>query len=544
MSRWVIGIFTWALLLLLAGKAQAKEVQVTWKAIPKATGYELRIQHKGTVVSTEKLNSNSWKSDLPFGLYGYQIRGVDKIGRPGKWTALSPLAVMPESPKLQAPRDGDEIVLYDHAKHPKLSWTPVEDVSDYEVEVFAGQKVVSTTEVHGTEMDLVPDWSAKYSWQVRPVMEPGSIPDFKGRKWKGKPGERFAFKLDYRDLKPPETVSPVGPFMRPRGDQVEFRWKDVEGAEAYEVTFAPAEVAGQEIRKPAAESFRKIVTKETRVSADKIPDGTWVWSVRALASVDPGGQTAAVKGAESDADFTLETATIHPEGQGYVAFSMLFAPYTYQVVSSQLQGSSQASATGMDYRLGGEYWPSNSLGVQAAVSERYIIANQQNISAFDWDLWAKKQFTVGPAGGQWFIQPKAGILSHQYPHLLVGNAKTGFQVSDKVRATGFGAGVDVRHAFSERLSLGAKLEYFVPIGISADNGGGVLYPQDSYRNLSVGLQAIYWLGGNWGVGAGAYLENRSIGYKPVGAGGVSTDPERILMDGSYFYGSVIYSWGR
>jgi hypothetical protein len=268
----------------------------------------------------------------------------------------------------------------------------------------------------------------------------------------------------------------------------------------------------------------------------EVPDGTWYWEVRALASVDQKTQAAAVEGAQSTADFNLMTTTIHPEGKGYIAFSTLFSPYTYEVTSSALQGTSQDSALAMNYRLSGEYWPEQNWGGQVAVNQGYMIANHETFSRFDWDAFAKRQFKVG----DWFLQPKAGILSHQYFHLLRGAAVSGFQVAEKVRATGAGIGLDVRRVLSERLSFGLKLEYFLPLGISADNGGGILDSETSYRNLSLGVQGIYWLGGPWGLGLGAFLENRSISYKPTRSDG----PEQIKMDGAYFFGSIIYSWGK
>jgi hypothetical protein len=420
----------------------------------------------------------------------------------------------------------------------------VPDVDAYEVEIFNGGKAVLKSEVHGTDFELPQEPNGTYAWQVRPVMEPGSIPDFQGKKWRGKPGDRREFNEEHRKLAAPEPVSPAGPVQRARGEQIEFQWKDVEGAEAYEVSFAPAEVSGGKVRRPASETFRKIVTRETSATVDKIPDGTWVWVVRALASVDPGTQSAAVKGNESSTDFKIETDAIHPDGKAYVSLSTMFAPYTYEVNSSQLQGSSSASATSVKNRATGEYWPAAAWGGQLGLGQGFMTANSETFSYFDWDLYAKHQFTLGSEGGRWFIQPKLGVVSQQYLHLLRGFVPSGFQVSGKVRATGFGVGADVRHPFTDKLSLGLKFEYFVPIGISADNGGGTLYAQDSYRNLSVGIQAIYWLGGPWGVGAGAFLENRSIGYKPIGPSGVASDPERIRMDGQYFFGSIIYSWGR
>ncbi|HUP57948.1 MAG TPA: autotransporter outer membrane beta-barrel domain-containing protein, partial [Bdellovibrionota bacterium] len=500
-----------ALLLFLAPRAWAKDVSISWKPMKKAASYELRVERAGRTVSAGKVKSARWSGDLPFGVFAYQIRAIDKIGRPGKWTPLKALAVMPESPDPVAPGDGDKIVYFDPAKSPKLKWEPVEGISRYEVELLRNGSVVLARETPATELELPLQPSGSYAWHVRPVLDPGthriygSEGAFKGRKWKGKPGESFDFKLEYRALQSPALVFPVGPTLRSKSDEVEFRWKEVEGAEAYEVRFAPVPRG----RRPASNEFRRFVTREPYVLARQVPDGTWVWEVRALASYDANRKVAAVAGTESRTDFQLETSVIHPEGKGYVALSGMLAPFNYNIdTTTPLQ--SPATGVGAVMRLSGEYWPKGWLGASLAINQGHMDLGDGNRTRTDLELYLKTQLSWS---AKWFFQPKIGLLDHQYLRYLPDLSTATTQFQGRIQSRGLGVGFDLRRALSERWSLGFKFEYFVPMSLGVDGTSATLSGSENSRNLSVGLQAIWWVGPRWGLGMGAFIENRSVSYQ-------------------------------
>jgi hypothetical protein len=152
-------------------------------------------------------------------------------------------------------------------------------------------------------------------------------------------------------------------------------------------------------------------------------------------------------------------------------------------------------------------------------------------------LYLKRQFVFGDRN--FFVQPKIGFSSRQYPMVVIDDTGA-FQRQDSLRAMGPAAGIDFRRPISERFSIGARLEYFVPVSVSMSDGPYSVRGHDSYRNLSLGVQAIYWLNREWGLGAGAFIEKRSIEYLQNASG----THESIEMDGNYFFGSLIYTWGR
>ena len=95
------------------------------------------------------------------------------------------------------------------------------------------------------------------------------------------------------------------------------------------------------------------------------------------------------------------------------------------------------------------------------------------------------------------------------------------------------------------MSLGIKAAYFSPLKLTSSTSMGTLELASgaNSRNISLGAQMLYWLSPRWGLGAGAYLEKRSISYRINGVN-TSTDPEQVFMDGTYFFGSLLYSFGH
>jgi hypothetical protein len=97
--------------------------------------------------------------------------------------------------------------------------------------------------------------------------------------------------------------------------------------------------------------------------------------------------------------------------------------------------------------------------------------------------------------------------------------------------------------------MGLRLNYFYPLSLSGADGGKLGGPANM-RNISLGLQGLYWLSQTWGLGVGAYIDMRSISYDagangtPGSANTPSSGNQEIYMDGTYFYGSLIFNFGK
>jgi hypothetical protein len=263
-------------------------------------------------------------------------------------------------------------------------------------------------------------------------------------------------------------------------------------------------------------------------------DGSYTWRVRALANVDPATQQPDAVGPESSADFKLDPNVGYYEGSGYVALSTMLAPYTYSIVSPSTTNGS-ASSSALTFRLSGEYYFRPQWGVGAGAENTLFQINSQNYSRKGFELFLKYRMKWGQGNRAWAFSPKLGVEERDYFEIFRPSLNLSVV---GVNALGPSVGFDLRKQLGDKFSVGAKVAYFIPIALlsssTIEKTGDA-----SYRNISVGLQGLYWLSKHWGAGAGGFYEKRSISYRLNG----NSNAEQVYMDGFYFFGSVLYSFG-
>jgi hypothetical protein len=519
-------------------EAWAKKVHVEWKPMPGALQYEIQIEQSGKTVAKKIFDETSWSGDLEPGFYVYQIRAYDRIKRPGKWAPYKPLVVMPKPPEAAYPIDGKKVVLFNAAADIPLKWNAVPGATSYRFELKREKEVVRT-EITSATTALIKGLAAgNYTWSVTAFLEPhGRMPaSFEGRKWESKPNEASEFKVELQRLAVPTLTSPLGKLVPPSDGRQRFKWKSVEGAEAYELTVYSIQLKGRAIASPSA-PIAKLVTPESSIVVPGIPgEGHYRWRVRALANIDEKHVAQAV-GEQSSADFNLDKNAGYFEGSGYIALSTMIAPYTYQVISGGATGAAGSSA--ITARVSGEYWLRPQWGVSGAVESTLFQLGDGSYNRKGFELLAKYRINFGDPKSGWSFAPKAGIEERDYFEIFP-NGGSAATISSMVY--GVDIGFDLRKQLTQKMSLGIKAAYFKPMILSSASADKIT-ADASGRNMSVGAQALYWLNGHWGLGAGAYLEKRSISYT-LKTPSKTGQPEQVFMDGTYFFGSVIYSFGR
>ena len=516
-----------SLSLLLALPAYAKKVVVEWAPMEGAVEYEIKVDGEAKKVEGQRLKSPKWKSEMPAGVYNYQIRAFDKKSRAGDWTPVQNLVVMPPAPEQSFPKDGSDVPLYDPKQPVTLKWKGTPGIN-YAVTVKRNGRPVLTKNIKGTEISIPDLPSGNYEWDVRPVLKiqsrsPASNA-LSAKTWEGESAGAQEFKLEYRTLAQPEVVSPLGVIPPPKDGRLLFEWKPVEGAKGYEVRF------------PKGKPF---VTKESKLPLKLQAPGTYTWQVRALASVEDTGGLS-IPGPDTTSTFKMDPNALFRKGSGYVAFSSMLAPYAYRVNTPMGNGSvDSVSATA---RVSGEYWAGAQWGVGWGAEDTVFKINNTTYNRYAFELTGKYRATLDQNRFGWFVAPKAGIEERDYLFILQENGPTSGYTSHRGIAWGLSLGVDVRKQFSERWSLGLKASYFLPLQVSADGADGFqITPNASYRNLNIGAQAVYWLGGGFALNAGAYAEARSISVRVPDQTRATMDVS-IYMDGVYFFGSLIYTW--
>jgi hypothetical protein len=267
-------------------------------------------------------------------------------------------------------------------------------------------------------------------------------------------------------------------------------------------------------------------------------DGAYTWRVRALANIGDDKVPAAI-GPESTSAFNLDKNATFFEGSGYVALSTMFAPYTYSTVSPSSRNGN-ASSSSITGRASAEYWFRPQWGMAGAFELTQLQIAGQAFSRKGFELVTKYRVNFGDGKYSWSLSPKLGIEERDYFEIFPSRSSIGTFSSS---VYGLQAGADLRKALTDRFSVGIKFAYFKPLLLSS-SGAKELTGDASNRNFSLGAQILYWPGRRWGLGAGAYIERRSISYlldKP--AAGV-TAAEQVFTDGTFFFGSLIYSFGR
>lgn len=533
-----------ALLGLAAPEAWAKKVSLEWKAMPGATKYELQVLNGETAVFKQTLEDTRWKGDLGFGIYSYQLRAIDAAGRGGRWTEARNLVVTPPPPKLEPPAEGNKVELFDPKAPTHLKWAPVEGVKNYALEVMRDGKPVYTGVVNGNEMELPGLGTGDYTWKVAGILQNARnlhTTAAQIKKWLVQ-ADPEGFKVEQKQLEPPRQISPLGS-TAPSQDRQRFVWKRVDGAQAYEVSIIRVGALAQGVaRSPAAfEKAKKFVVKDTKLELRLSSEGRYAWQVRALANLDAKQVPHAV-GPESTADFELDRNAVFKDDAGYIAVSSILAPYTYRLNYYSANVNGNAASSALTIRGSGEWWIRPQWGAGITYDHTFFTIGGINYNRKSWELQARARFKLTSDGYGWMIVPKLGVELREYVVLLPQGGVSSALSGASGYAIGPSAGVDIRRQFSQNLSFGARFNYVLPLGLigSLPQSTGDLQGGANFRNLSFGLQALYWWTPNIGLGLGGFFELRSISTRST----VSGQTDEVAMDGSYFFGSLVYRFWR
>ncbi len=208
--------------ILLPLNTLAKTVEVQWKTIESATEYELMILKNGKTVLQKTLPSTqtAWSGELEQGLYTYKVRGIDFVKRPGQWTALKPLVVMPEGTPV-VKKAGKEIQreLNDSTKIQKITvykdkttapieWKELKGASAYKVEIIKDGRVVHSQTTTSAEAELPTFGPGKYRYEIKPIIksEDNQDPNLAGKQWVGQTSQIIEATVEEEKTEAPETA--------------------------------------------------------------------------------------------------------------------------------------------------------------------------------------------------------------------------------------------------------------------------------------------------------------------------------------------------
>jgi len=336
--------------------------------------------------------------------------------------------------------------------------------------------------------------------------------------------------------------------LPPPQKKLKFKWSKVEGAQSYLIKLKPIK-----LRKIASvEDSKETVIKSTEPEAElNIPEeGVYSWEVTPLASPDTQDFHESVNSNQTEksvAHFEVNRNAKFFEGGGYIALSTMMAPYTYEAQSPVVNSKTKpASSSSQGYRLSGEYFYHPQWGVGAGVEIINFTLSNNKYDRHNLELTLRHRRRLSESQYGWSFYPKVGIEMRDYRLIYPSfdqnpNGPPTLRINDSsVTAYGPQIGFDLRKQFNDRLSLGFKTQYFYPVLLSDKY---TLAGDKNLRNISFALQGFYWLNKRFGLGAGAIYELRSISYNRTVNGVTSKDPDFVRMDSTYFFGSLIYTFG-
>lgn len=524
--------------------AFAKRVKIEWKPVEAAIQYEIQIQRDMKVVVQATLESPKWKGDLEPGAYFFQIRAIDQAKRPGAWSEIRSLAVMPPPPEVKYPPNGAEVSLFHPQAKTVLQWKEIPGVKEYSVVLKKDGKVVSKTVAKSPNLPVSSLPPGNYSWTVNSILETGNRApaSAQGKTWETDAIKSGEFRVSYRRLGAAKLIFPKGMVMPPESNRIKLKWKPVEGAQAYEVRLLRTNKSLHD-RTLASDLglMQKYVTKDTTYIYGVSGQGSYVWSVRALANLDENNKPQAA-GPESAAKFKLDKNAIFQDDLGYLAVSGMIAPYTYSINSPSNSYSGGTGSTSVVARLSGEYWIHPQWGIAAGFDYATFTIENRNFGRPAAELFAKYRLHLGIQKNGWSISPKLGAEVRDYNQLLPSDLKTvsGDLVVNDIYTVGGVVGIDIRKQFTESFGAGLRFSYFYPIVFIGSNSSSTIGGEASKRNFNVGLQGLYWVSPNVGFGLGGFYDQRSIGYTPSGR----SSTEEIYMDAFYFFGSFVYRFWK
>ncbi len=520
------------LIVLLSNTAFAKKVSIKWKPIEGASKYEILIEKEDKKILSKILEETEWDGNLKFGVYTYQIRGIDSVNREGVWSESRPLVVMALKPDILKPTN-DEITAYSKNYKIPFEWSSQPGVSEYEVTINKDGKQILKTEVSGTKYEYPATSNGKYVFQVSPILKNKSARKLASanKQWSGS-STPFEFNVELKELKAPEITYPKGKVFNPGKKTITLKWKKVDGAEKYVIKLT----SGRSIAN-YTEKTLQFESKDTSIDVPVDPSKNYSYDVHAVNNGEPG--------AKSTAEFSIDTSAEFPEKSGYIALSSLYSPYTYEIYSSadSVKGSFSSKANSL--RISKEYFPYSNYGIGAAVQNTSFQIKTKQYDNMDFELTGRYRKKFGDQALPWYFYPKVGFESRSNVELVptVDLTTNTLQVNSttayKIRTIGAQVGFDLRKQMTKKFSLGMKLNYFSPLSIVSPTSGQSLLGTKNNRNLSIGLQLSYWLYKKLGLAFGGFYDQRSISFSRTTSSGKYSE-DYVIMDATYYFISLIY----
>ena len=286
--------------------------------------------------------------------------------------------------------------------------------------------------------------------------------------------------------------------------EIELTWSEVSAAKSYEVRIRPKpppldqkakERKLSAVRKKTKKEEKRYLVKKNKLIISTPKEGEYMWEVRASHYTEKRKIQQTLSEA-TRSTFRIKTADVFTEavsGSGYFAFSGLIASYQYTIDNPEVNQKAGMDSVSTTARLIGEYILSSNWGLDFGVDTTFFTISDQVFNRSGIEAGAKYRLAFG-SERPWVVQPRLGLGMRNY--LQFAPSGTTVQASHSPWTLGGYTGFDLRKQLSEKISVGARFTYYLPVTTLGLESGGSL---TSSSNYSIGAQGVYWLGGSWGL---------------------------------------------
>jgi hypothetical protein len=295
---------------------------------------------------------------------------------------------------------------------------------------------------------------------------------------------------------------------------VQISWKPVTHATRYEI----------QIRRGDEEVLNTQV-EDTHWAGD-LPFGAYTYQVRAWDVVDRPGQWSVphslvvIENIDRESTFTANS--------GFIALRLLYSGFNYKVRTPATGGADlSAPMISTSIGLSGERWFSSNWGAGMTFNYRSFMAVGESFTEPQVEVTATRRRLLESGERPFSLYLSVGAQMRKYTLILPTTDGSQLLRSEQIMTFGPTGSVDLRKQVSPKVSLGAKVSYYLPV-----SGGS------SFNNWSLGLLSFYWWNASWAAGGGFFTEGRSLTRETSGG------EETLNMNGSFLYGCLIWKFGQ
>ncbi|MCB0405027.1 MAG: FecR domain-containing protein [Bdellovibrionales bacterium] len=365
---------------------------IKWGKVEGAVAYLLELSRDESfeVLVTKKTLASpvfEWTGASP-GRYYMRIATIDQYKRKGPYSNVSTVLVRPNPPELLLPQL--KLAVSEEKKATLFSWSPVENSSEYEIQIAKDKSFSSVVEEEKTsrsKFEFFLEESGNYFWRVRALGPNGLDTHFSESR-----------PLAYTYAYIPRSEQRAGPVVTP------LRWSRTRNARAYRLQIS---------KDP--DFSRPLVIKTTRRNSASVPlePGEYYWRVgpvpkkgKAVAwnRVEKihvhGGRPGIQRGAASLGESTAVLAS--PSDPFMLIFSGGYAPSINNYSQSSTDPTLYYSGLNfMGFQGELEFWyqPAMSgIGIYYSKNNRtlFYTGSQPSLSVLRNDLWVGAVFRWPP----------------------------------------------------------------------------------------------------------------------------------------------------